>query len=252
MILCLDIGNTHIFGGLYQEGQIQLQFRYPSATPATSDQLGVFFKSVLRENNIDPSELKQVSICSVVPSINYSIRSAFLKYFSLEPFFLDGKSVKTLKIIYPTPNEIGADRISNAIAAIHDYPNKNIIVIDLGTATTFDGITANGEYLGGIIMPGLYISMKALAENTAKLSPVTIVKPEKIIGKNTMENIQAGLFYNHLGAMREIIRRMKQTTFNNEEVVVLGTGGFASLFAEEAIFTAIVPELVLQGLYLSS
>lgn len=252
MILCLDIGNTHIFGGLYQEGQIKLQFRYPSTTPATSDQLGIFFKDVLRENDINPSELKQVSICSVVPSINYSIRSAFLKYFSLEPFFLDGISAKTLKITYPTPHEIGADRISNAIAAIHTYPNKHIIVIDLGTATTFDGITAKGEYLGGVILPGLYISMKALSENTAKLSPVTIVKPSEIIGKNTIENIQAGLFYNHLGAMKEIIQRMKQTTFNNEEVIVLGTGGFASLFAEEDIFTAIVPELVLQGLYLSS
>ncbi len=252
MILCLDIGNTHIFGGIYADDKLQLQFRYPSSAPCTSDQLGIFFKTLIRENDLDPSEIKKVVICSVVPSLNYSIRSAFLKYFSIEPFLLQGDSVTDLKIEYKNPHEVGADRISNAIAAIHKYPDKNIIVIDLGTATTFDAITKDKVYLGGIITPGIYISMKALSENTAKLSAVNIVKPKNVIGQTTTANIQAGLYYSHLGAAREIIKRITEKTFKDNEPIIIGTGGFAYLFEEEKLFTAIVPELVLQGLFITA
>jgi type III pantothenate kinase len=252
MILCLDVGNTHIFGGLYAEDNLQLSFRYPSSSPCTSDQLGVFFKSVLRENEWDPHKIRQISICSVVPSLNYSIRSAFLKYFSLDPQFLQVNTVADLNIDltigYKNPHEVGADRISCAIAAIHKYAGKDIIVIDLGTATTFDAITAEKVYLGGVIIPGVYISMKALYENTAKLSPVTIVKPEQIIGQTTTANIQSGLYYSHLGAAREIIERLTSTVFHHRNPVIIGTGGFAYLFENDKIFTAIIPELVLHGL----
>lgn len=252
MILCLDIGNTHIFGGVYIEDQLQLQFRYPSSIPSTSDQLGIFFKNVLRENNIDPKKIEKVAICSVVPSLNYSARSAFLKYFSLEPFLLQGNTARDLKIGYKNPQEVGADRISNAIAAIHKYPHKDLIVIDLGTATTFDAITADKVYLGGIIMPGIYISMKSLYENTAKLSPVHIIKPDNVIGQSTTANIQAGLYYSHLGAAREIIKRIKETTFAANDPIIIGTGGFAYLFENENLFTAIIPELVLDGLHIAA
>lgn len=252
MILCLDIGNTHIFGGLYNNDKLQFQFRYPSSFPSTSDQLGIFFKNVLRENDIDHTQLQQIAICSVVPSLNYSIRSAFLKYFFIDPFFLDMNTAKEIKIKYENPHEVGADRISNAIAAVHKYPDKNIIVIDLGTATTFDAITADKTYLGGVIMPGVYISMKSLYENTAKLSSVDIIKPETIMGKTTAANIQAGLYYSHLGAAREIIQRITASEFKNQSPLILGTGGFAYLFEDENIFTAIVPELVLQGLRIAT
>lgn len=252
MILCLDIGNTHIFGGVYIDNKLQLQFRYPSSLPTTSDQLGIFFKAVLHENDLDPKQIKQVAICSVVPSLHYSIRSAFLKYFALEPFFLQVDTASSLKIGYKNPHEVGADRISNAIAAIHKYPGKDIIVIDLGTATTFDVITREGVYLGGIIMPGIYISMKALYENTAKLSPVNIVKPEEIIGQTTTANIQSGLYYSHLGALREIIDQINQTHFAQEKPFIIGTGGFAYLFESDNIFTLTIPELVLDGLHITA
>lgn len=252
MILCLDIGNTHIFGGLFDKDKLQFQFRYPSSAPCTSDQLGIFFKTVLKENNVAVKNIQRIMVSSVVPSLNYTTRSAFLKYFSLEPQFLQIDTFPSLKIKYEHPHEVGLDRISNAIAAINKYPNNNLIIIDLGTATTFDAITADKAYLGGVIMPGLYISMKSLYENTAKLSPVNIRKPEAIIGKTTSANIQAGLYYGHLGAAKEIIKQMTTSAFNNEPPTVIGTGGFAYLFENENIFTAIVPDLVLHGLYLAA
>jgi type III pantothenate kinase len=252
MILCLDIGNTHIFGGVYVNDQIQLQFRYPSSSPVTSDQLGIFFKTVLRENNLDPAQIKKIAICSVVPSLHYSVRSAFLKYFAIDPFFLQVNTATHLKMGYSNPQEVGADRISNAIAAIHHYPNTDLIIIDLGTATTFDAITADSVYLGGVIMPGIHISMKALYENTAKLSPVDIIKPHNIMGQTTTANIQAGLYYSHLGALHEVIQQMRVTVFQDRHPLILGTGGFAYLFENENVFTLMTPELVLDGLHLAA
>src|SRR3990167_5430687 len=250
MILCIDTGNTHIYGGLYLNDKLELQFRYPSSSPFTSDQFGVFLKMFLRENELSAQAVRKVAICSVVPSLNYTIRSAFLKYFFIDPTFLQVDHAKELIIQYKNPQEIGADRISNALAAIHHAPNKNIIIIDLGTATTFDIVTADKKYMGGVIFPGMGISMRALSENTAKLSAVTIVRPEHILGQSTVTNIQAGLYYSHLGAIREITSRITKAIFNVEVPIIIGTGGFANLFEKEQIFTVIIPELVLQGLYI--
>jgi len=252
MILCLDVGNTHIYGGVFHDEKLLLQFRYPSSMAVTSDQLGIFFKSVLRENEIDLNAIKHVSVCSVVPSLNYSLRSAFLKYFKLECNFLNVSNVKDLTIDYKSPHEIGADRISNTIAALHRFPGKDLLIMDLGTATTFDAVRAQRIYVGGAIIPGVYISMKSLYENTAKLSPVNIIKPEHVMGTTTNENIQAGLYYSHLGAAREIIGRITQEVFNDQKPLIIGTGGFSHLFEDEKLFDVIVPELVLQGLYLAA
>lgn len=250
MILCLDIGNTHIFGGVFEQDKLLVQFRYPSTSPCTSDQLGVFLKSVLRENNINPEKITAISACSVVPSLNYSIRAAVVKYFSIEPFFLM-PGVKTgLKIEYKNSHEMGADRIANAIAAQHQFPGKNIIVVDLGTATTFDVVSKEKNYIGGMITPGIHIAMKALNENTAKLPPVNIIKPEQTVGQTTITNIQSGLYYGHLGTIREIIQRITSETFKNSEVTIIGTGGFAHLFEQEKIFTIVISDLVLHGLRL--
>lgn len=249
MKLCLDVGNTHIFGGLFQNNELQFQFRYPSTMPSTSDQLGLFFKDVLRENNAKLDAIKNISICSVVPSLNYTIRAAFLKYFSLDPHFIHVKQLN-LKIEYKNSHEIGTDRIASAIAACHRYPQSDIIIIDLGTATTFDVITHEGTYLGGVITPGIYIAMKSLHENTAKLSQVNIIKPKQILGQSTVANIQSGLYYAHLGAAREIISKIKHSAFKDREPMIIGTGGFAYLFEDENLFTSIIPDLVLHGLNL--
>lgn len=248
MILCLDVGNSHIYGGVFEREQLMLQFRYPSGPHCTSDQLGVFFKSVLRENNIDPASVEKIAVASVVPSFDYSLRSALIKYFAIEPFFLKAGVKTGLKIMFKNPLEIGADRIADAVAVLHLYPHKDSVVVDLGTATTFDIISRDSAYVSGVIIPGIHIAMKALNENTAKLPPVNILKPESVIGQSTITNIQSGLYYGHLGAMREILLGIAREQFSGEKPMVIGTGGFAHLFESEGIFDAIVPDLVLQGL----
>ena len=156
--------------------------------------------------------------------------------------------IKQLQIKTHHPKELGADLICNSLAAIKCYPNKNIIIIDLGTATTFSAINNKHEYLGVAILPGMKLSMDALHINTAKLFSVEITKPESVIGKNTTESIQSGLYFGQLGVIREIIRRITSEYFNHKKPVIIGTGGFSHLFEQEKIFTAIIPDLILQGL----
>jgi type III pantothenate kinase len=249
MILCLDVGNTQIHGGVYKDEELISQFRKTSRQQFSSDEFGVFFRSVLRESKIDPDLIKDISICSVVPDLNHSLRNGCLKYFSKNPFFLR-PGVKTgLKIKYRNPLEVGADRIANAIAAIHLYPNKNLIIVDFGTATTFCVINKSKEYLGGIIIPGLKISMEALENQTAQLPIVEIRKVEDVIGKSTVESIQSGLYHGQIGMVRELKSKITKEAFKDEDPVVLGTGGFSRLFEYENLFHKIIPTLVLQGLH---
>lgn len=236
-----------MYGGVFSGNTLQLRFRHTSKA-STSDELGIFLKSVLRENDCLPEHINAIAICSVVPQLDYSLRSACLKYFSIDPFFLQAGVKTGLKIKYRNPVEVGADRIANAIAAVDAWPGQNIIVIDFGTATTFCVINAQKEYLGGVIMPGLRLSVDALSNNTAKLSAVEIVRPEHTVGRSTAESIQAGIFYGAVGASRELIARIKAESFPEEEVVVLATGGFASLLDNQDIYDHLVPDLVLQGL----
>ena len=251
MILCLDVGNSHIFGGAFDGDELRLRFRYPSNQVSTSDQMGVFLKGVFRENTLLSSEVKHIAICSVVPSLDYSLRSACLKYFNVEPFLLEAGVKTGLKIIAKNTREVGTDRIANAIAAVHQFANKNIIVVDFGTATTFCAVSAEHDYLGGPIMPGMRISMEALHRHAAMLSPVNILAPQQCLGQTTVNNIQSGLYYGQLGAVREIVKRLAQEAFFGAAPVLIGTGGFAHLFESEKIFTTIIPNLVLQGLRLA-
>jgi len=249
MILCLDIGNSQIFGGIFENEIMRFSFRHETTQTCTSDQLGVFLRGVLRENNIDFTLIKYIAICSVVPNLDYSIIAACKKYFVLDPFVLQ-VGVKTgIKIKYPNPIEIGADFIAKAIAAVNYYPNQNVIVVDFGTATTICPISANKEYLGGVILPGMRLSMESLQSNTAKLPRVRIVKPIKVLGSSTVESIQAGLYYGQLAAVKEIIKLLSNEIFNGNQCIVIGTGGFSHLFAKENVFTQIMPNMILDGLY---
>lgn len=250
MILCLDVGNTHIFGGVFDGDEIKLRFRHDSRGGITSDQLGIFLKGVLRENNIDARQIDIIAIASVVPAMDYSLRAACVKYFDMAPVLLEPATQKHLKINAPNPNELGADRLADCIAAMHYYPNKEIIVVDMGTATTIDIISAEQEYLGGAILAGLRLSMEALQLNTSKLSSVEIVKPITVIGRTTAEHIQIGLYYSQVGMIRELTQRITQEAFAGRQPIIIGTGGFAYLFEEEQIFTALIPDLVLHGIRL--
>lgn len=251
MILCLDVGNSHIFGGVFKENQIQLRFRYNTKEAITSDQLGLFLRNVLKENEIDPQYIKAISISSVVPSIDYSLRAACIKYFQKEAFLLQSGVQTGLQLKIDNPSELGADRIANAIAATHLFPNQNLILVDLGTATTFSPITAKKEFLGGAIMPGMKLSMNALQAGAAKLFPVEILKPTQVIGKNTATNIQSGLYFSQLAAIKEICKSMTAEAFQKESPLIIGTGGFSVLFQEESCFHHIAPDLVLYGLKLA-
>lgn len=250
MLLCIDVGNSHIYGGAFLADSILLRFRLTSKL-CTSDELGIFLKSVLRENNCDPESVKQIGICSVVNQIDYSLRSACLKYFNIDPFFLQAGVKTGLNIKYRNPHEVGADRIANAIAASQMYPGQQIIVIDFGTATTFCALTANKFYMGGVILPGVRLSVEALSRNTAKLPLVEIVKCDQVVGRSTIESIQSGIFYGAVGSCKEIIQQMKTQLFLNDEVLVLATGGFAGLFEGHGIYNYLLPDLVLDGIRLA-
>lgn len=251
MILCIDVGNSHIYGGVFDGDDIRLRFRHTSKV-STSDELGIFLKSVLRENNCSPEWIKQIGICSVVPQIDYSLRAACVKYFASEPFLLQAGVKTGLNIKYRNPIEVGADRIANAIAATQAFPNQNIIVIDFGTATTFCAITEKKEYLGGAILPGVRLSVDALSKNTAKLPTVEIVKTENVVGRSTIESIQSGVYYGVLGSCRELISRINQESFPGNNALVLATGGFASLFEKQDLYDHLIPDLVLQGIRLAA
>lgn len=250
MILSLDVGNTQIYGGVFDPDNFDkmlVAFRRSSKQGSSSDEVGIFLRMAIRENGIDPKQIKQIVLCSVVPEVIYSLRGACQKYFNITPFILQAGVKTGLRIRYRNPLEVGADRIANSIAATALYPNQNLVLVDLGTATTFCAITKGRDYLGGSIIAGLKLNMEALEAKTAKLPSVEIVSRQEALGLSTVESLQSGLYYSHLGAMREIITRLTAECFAGEKPCVIGTGGFSSLFEKEKIFDKIIPDLVLKG-----
>jgi type III pantothenate kinase len=249
MLLCLDIGNTQVFGGVFSADELKFTFRRSSNVRASSDEFGIFFRTVLRENSIEPESVDMAAICSVVPDVVHSLRNCFRKYFRFEPFLLQ-PGVKTgLKIRYRNPLEVGADKIANAIGGISRFPGRNLLILDFGTATTLCAVSKEKEYLGGIITPGLHTSMAALDSNTARLTTVEIIRPAEILGRSITESIQSGLYYGTLASVRFLIESVAQRYFSAERPVVVGTGGFGRLFeSEEDLFDSFLPELPLIGL----
>ncbi len=254
MILTLDVGNSQIYGGVFdiqKTEKMLLSFRRNSKQGSSSDEVGIFLRSVIKENGFNPTDIKQIAFCSVVPDVIYSLKGACQKYFGINPFVLQAGVKTGLHIKYRNPLEVGADRISNSIAVSKLYPKKNAIIIDLGTATTLDVLTEEKDYLGGAIIPGMKISMESLESRTARLPTVEIISSQEALGKSTVESIQAGLYYGHLGAIKEISQRLSQECFEGKKPLIVGTGGFSSLFEKEKVFDAIVPDLVLKGLVYS-
>jgi type III pantothenate kinase len=252
VLLTLDVGNSQIFGGVFEHRggtrALTLRFRKASQAPTSSDELGLFLRGVLREGGHDPARVDEIALCSVVPEIVYSLRSCCRKYFGVDPFILQ-TGVKTgLKIHYRNPPDVGPDRVANAIGAAHLHPGRHLIIVDLGTATTFDVVRGGRDYLGGIILPGLRIGMEALERNTARLPTVEIVPAAELVGRSTVESIQSGLYYGHRAIVRELTREIRDQCFPNEPVIVIGTGGFSRLFEREQLFDVVLPDLVLVGL----
>jgi type III pantothenate kinase len=231
MLLAVDIGNTNIVFGLFEGDQINNHWRISSDKSKTSDEYGVLFKKLIDIKEIDTGQIKGAAISCVVPTLLETILEAINTYFEVDPIIV-GPGVKTgMPILYHNPKEVGADRIVNGVAA-YEIVHSSVIVVDFGTATTFDCISDKGEYLGGLITPGLHISADALYEKASKLPRVEIVKPDHVIGKTTVESIQAGLVHGYAGLVDGIVKKIK--TEMKTKPKVIATGGSAELIAEES------------------
>jgi type III pantothenate kinase len=248
MILCFDIGNTDIYGGVCRGREVVAEFRKANHLRPSADEFGVFVLQILTSRGIQPESLDAVAVASVVPDCNGMVTEACERYLGLRPLLLQAGVRTGLKIRTRNPSEVGADRIANAIAAVELFPGVDRIVVDMGTATTFCAIDRQNAYLGGVIAAGMGLSMRALARNTAKLPHVDLAQPCACLGKTTVESIQSGLYFGHLGLLREVVSRLTSEVFDGREPVIIGTGGHARFFRDEPLLTAHVPDLVLRGL----
>ena len=248
MILALDIGNSQIFCGVFEREQLKVQVRYASKAQISSDEFGVFLRGALRENGVDPESIKTIGISSVVPELNYALRACSLKYFNVEHMILQ-PGVKTgLKVDYKDPKEVGSDRIADAIGAVKMFPNRDLILVDFGTATTVCAISKDKVFLGGNIMPGIRLSMEALEAKTSKLPSVEISSVREVIGKTTVDSIRNGLYWSNVGMIKEITSRISEEVFSGNPPLKLATGGFSHLFDKENLFDHVVTDLILVGI----
>ncbi len=247
MILVIDVGNTNIVIGIYQEEELITYWRMATDKGKTSDEIGMLFTQFFSHENIKISYIQAVIISSVVPPVMYTLEHAIRKYIKITPMVV-GPGIKTgLNIKYENPREVGADRIVNAVAGYEKYGGP-LIIVDFGTATTFCAISQKGEYQGGVISPGIKISMDALFQSAAKLPRVKLSKVDKIIGKNTVTSMQAGAIYGYVGQVDYIVNRMKEE-MGDPSVKVIATGGLARMIASESsIIDTIDSFLTLEGL----
>jgi type III pantothenate kinase len=241
-LLVVDVGNTNIVLGIYHGEELVDSWRLATARERTSDEYGILARQLVG----DSYELEGSIVSSVVPPLNGSIAAMIRDYFHIEPLFVE-PGVKTgIAIHTDNPQEVGADRIVNCVAAHAAYGGPTVIV-DFGTATTFDLVTADAKYVGGVIAPGLNISAEALFARAARLPRVDIRRPEHVIGTNTVVNMQSGIYFGYLGLVDGILLRVKEEVPNLRRVVA--TGGLAPLFAEESEhIDEIDAELTLKGL----
>lgn len=247
MLLVVDIGNTQIVAGLFDDERLVADWRLQTDRQKTADEYGILLKSMLRDaGGVHLERVKAAVVSSVVPPVTGIIERMIEKYFKV-PILVIGPGIKTgLSIKYENPREIGADRVVNAVAGVKLYGSP-LIIVDFGTATTFCAIGTSGDYLGGAIAPGLGIASEALFQRTAKLPRVELLKPKMVIGKNTVHSIQSGLYYGYIGLVENLIRRIKGEMGCEPNVVA--TGGLAELVAlDTGLIDTINPHLTLEGL----
>jgi type III pantothenate kinase len=246
MVLVIDIGNTNISFGVYTGKKLIDRWRISTGAGKTPDEYGAEILNFLDFGRIDRKEISGIAISCVVPCLLPVFEEVSQKYFHIESLIVGREAELGMPILCDNPKEVGADRISASIAAFELYKGS-VIVVDFGTATTFDIINEKGEYVGGVIAPGIGISSQALFEKAAQLPHVELAKPDSIIGRNTRKSIQAGIVYGAIGQVREILSRIKKEIGGNPKIVA--TGGHASLIAKEIEMIDIVnQDLVLEGL----
>ena len=249
MLLVIDVGNTNIVFGIYKDKELLDNWRISSEKDRTSDEYGLLFEQIFRYHVLEADDIESIIISSVVPPLMHTLSNMCIKYFDIKPIVI-GPGVKTgMDIKYDNPKEVGADRIVNGVAGYEKYGGP-LIIVDFGTAITFDAISKEGDYLGGVIVPGIGISSEALFLKTSKLPKVEIAKPNKIIGKNTVNSIQSGLVYGYVGLVDYIIENMmNEMSTKGETVKVIATGGFARLIGSESKYISNIDNLLtLEGL----
>jgi len=246
LLIAIDIGNTNIVVGIFKGKTLLKHWRLGTVRERTFDEYGITMLNLLEAGKIPKDSITGAIIACVVPALKDVFSRTISEYIWIKPIFLEPGIKTGMPISTDNPKEVGADRIVNAVAAYEIYKNA-VIVVDFGTATTFDYISQKGEYMGGAIAPGIGISSDALFQRASKLPRIELLKPQKIVGKNTIDSMQAGIFYGYIGLVDGIVERMKKEL--GLKLKVIATGGFARLIAEESKTIEDVNEfLTLEGL----
>jgi type III pantothenate kinase len=246
--LCIDIGNSHIHAGFHNGQSFSSNFRLNTHPHPTPVQIGQAFTAFLKDHKIPLSNIQAIFIASVVPSLNTAIEQACLEFLQVKPLFITYKNITQLSFQYPIPEEIGADLLCSAIGATHLFPKTPLIIVDMGTATTLTAVDENQTFITGLIFPGLKTQLKSLCQSAEQLDSVPLIKPPSIIGLNTTECVQNGLYYSHLGALKYTCQLLGEACFSKKPYKIIATGGLAHLFNEAPFFDYYEPNLVLLGL----
>jgi type III pantothenate kinase len=246
MLLAIDLGNTNLTFGLFEDDRLRHDWRLSTRRDSMPDELGLVMVQLMRQQGFEPGAVDAVVIASVVPPLNSSLIEAVQRYFGRDPMMV-GPGIKTgLKIHYRDPREVGADRIVAAMAAFKKYGGP-LIIIDFGTGTTYDAVSSEGDYLGGAIAPGMGISVEALYARAARLQRVELKAPPNVIGRTTVESMQAGIIYGFTAQVEGMVARIRRELGDNARVIA--TGGMAGLVAAETrVIEQVDQRLMLEGL----
>jgi len=246
MILTMDVGNTNIKTALFNGKEVRKYWRISTSKTYTSDEYGILLSGLFANEGLDRHVVEGIAISSVVPTMNFTIEHMCASYFEQTPMFITPDIDTGIRILYENPMELGSDRIANAVATCDEYGGPSIF-IDFGTATSFGAVDVEGSFVGGCICPGIKLASEALVRDTAKLPRFELIKPERVIGKTTLTNLQSGLIYGYIGQVDYLVRQMKRE-LGAPEAFVVATGGLAVLVAGDAAIDKLDGLLTLKGL----
>ena len=246
MLLTIDIGNTNVTLGVFAGEEVQATWRLASDPNKMPDEYAVLLLNLLKNQGIAPADITDAVMCSSVPPLVVTFDELCHRYFGVKPLSV-GAGVKTgIRVLYENPREVGADRVTDAVAAFRLYGGP-VIVVDCGTATVLDAVSQEGDYFGGAIAPGIILAMDALVSHTSMLRRIELIAPKQAIGRNTVQSMQSGIIYGYVGLVESLVKRFKEELKGN--VTVVGTGGLVDIIAKEtSIFDVIDQDLTLSGL----
>lgn len=248
MILCLHVDPVRLRGGIFDGETLKQTFSRSLPSATSSDELGFFLRNICQNLVPHNKKIRSISCCSTHPPMTQNLISACKSYLQLSPFILQAGVKTGLKIKYRNPLEVGSDRIADVIAATKEFPDQNILIVNLDTIHSFCAVSKHREYLGDVIFSGLEMMSEELSRQIPKFPIVDICAPKSTIGRSVEQSIQAGLYWGTLGMIKELTTRVCEDTFRGESVTILGTGPYAHLFRESRCFHCTCPDLTLHGL----